>query len=100
MTPRPPKSRLKFDDGRKELFFAGREVKLAPSEYRVLHALHTTGRALTREELRREIGHSTEQIELGGRVVDQIIARTRRKIGSNIILTVMKVGYKMAAAYL
>lgn len=92
--------RIKFVHDRREVFVAGKEIKLAPSEYGILHALYATGHALTREQLGREIGHSTEQIELGGRVVDQIVARMRRKIGANIILTVTKVGYKMASAHL
>lgn len=93
--------RLKFDHNRREVFLAGKEVRLAPSEYIILHALHATGHALTREQLSREIGHSSEQIEMGGRVVDQHIARLRRKLKAdrNAIQTVTRHGYKLSAAY-
>lgn len=94
-------SKIKFNDGRKEVFVAGREVRLPNAEYRILHALHTTGNAMSREALGRELGHSTEQIELGGRTVDQHIARLRRRLGNHggAIETVIKFGYRLSNQY-
>lgn len=97
-----PKSRISFNHDRRELFVAGRELALPPAEYAILHALHATGHALTREQLGREIGYSSEQIEVSSRTVDQHISRLRRKMKphGNAIQTVIGHGYKLAASYL
>lgn len=101
MTPRHLKSRIAFNHDRRELLIAGKELRIPPAEYAILHALHATGHALTREQLGREIGHSTGQIELGGRTIDQHISRLRRRLGryGDAIETVVKHGYKLAKAY-
>ena len=95
-------SKIKFNHDRRELFVAGRELALPPAEYAILHALHATGHALTREQLGREIGYSSEQIEVSSRTVDQHISRLRRKMKAhgNAIQTVTGHGYKLAASYL
>lgn len=97
----PSKSVIKIDDSRKEVFLAGKPIFLPNAEYRVLHALYATGHALTRAQLGRELGHSAEQIDLGGRTVDQHIARLRRRLGRyrDAIQTVAKHGYRLSSAY-
>ena len=96
-----PKSRIEFNHDRRELFVEGKSVHLPNAEYRVLHALKSTNRAMTREELGHEVGHTPEQIENGGRVIDQYVARLRRKLGrhADAIETVSRFGYRIASAY-
>lgn len=98
----PSKSRIAFNHDRRELFVAGRELRIPPAEYAILHALHQTGHALTREQLGREIGYTTEQIEVSSRTVDQHISRLRRKMKphGDAIETVTGHGYRLASSYL
>lgn len=91
--------RLTVNHDRREVFVNGKEVYLAPSEYGIVKALRDTNKAMSREALSEALGRSKAEAELyaAGRVVDQHVARARRKIGPGIILTVPRVGYKIAA---
>lgn len=97
-----PQPRIEFNHDRREVFTGGKERYLAPAEYGVLKALFETGKCLSRHELAVALGHSDESAEAyaDGRVIDQHIARLRRKIGPGIILTVQKSGYKLSSAVL
>lgn len=101
MKKNPSKS-LSFNHDRREVFYGGRERYLAPSEYSILKALYDTGKALTRADLARAMGHNDDTVEAyaDSRTVDQHIARCRKKLGSGLIQTVAGHGYKLAGSAL
>lgn len=94
--------RITIDHSRREVFINGAEKHLPPSQYAILHALMESGKVMSRAELSRAIGYSKERAEISevSRIVDQYVARTRRLLGSGVILTVPTVGYKIAAGLL
>lgn len=99
MTPRTPrntKPSLSFNHDRREVFFGGKERYLAPSEYAILKALYDTGKALTRADLARAMGHDEDSVETyaASRTVDQHLCRIRRKLGPGVIGTVTGFGYR------
>lgn len=93
-------TRIKLDDHRKEVFVNGREICLAPAEYRILNALIKTGATMSRQQLCIALGHSVEQTEISSRTIDQHISRLRIKIGPGIVLTAPTYGYKVSSKYI
>lgn len=99
--------RLKFNHDRREVFISDKAGKvteryLAPSEYAILHALFLTGKALTRADLARAMGHSEDAVDAyaASRTIDQHVCRLKRKLGAGIIQTVCNFGYKLSSAVL
>jgi two-component system phosphate regulon response regulator PhoB len=76
---------------------AGNEVKLGPTEYRLLrHLLERPGRVLSRQQLLEAVWPHSEDIEL--RTVDVHIRRLRVALGEpDIIRTVRAAGYALDA---
>jgi len=95
MKTKPP--RLTINESRQEVFVSGREVRLARKEYEILCELKNTGCTLSRETLLETLWQSPTAHAINTRTVDQHIARMRRKIGRDFILTVPGYGYKFAA---
>ena len=91
--------RIKIDHDRREIFVYGVERYFPPSEYGIIKALRDSNKAMSRESLAEALGRSKSEAELyaAGRVIDQHVARARRKLGPGVILTVSHVGYKIAA---
>ncbi len=104
LPPRPPGERrthrigeLEIDDRSRQVWLAGREVALTPSEHRLLATLaRHPGRAFSREELLRALGPEREATE---RTIDSHVTHLRRKIeppqGARYIDTVPGVGYRL-----
>lgn len=97
-----PSKSLSFNHDRREVFYGGTERYLAPSEYAILHALFLTGKALTRADLARAMGHSEDAVDAyaASRTIDQHVYRLKRKLGAGIIQTVPSHGYKLSSAVL
>lgn len=73
---------LKIDRLRLQVTVDGREVSLAPAEWKVLFALlDADGGVLDRATLLRRIVGEERSLDLKTRTVDQHIARLRRKLG-------------------
>ena len=88
---------LSIDALRREARVGGQAVHLTPREFRILHTLaREPERPFTRAELvERAFGFDYEGLE---RTVDAHIANLRKKIGSQFVVTVAGVGYKLAHA--
>jgi DNA-binding response OmpR family regulator len=88
---------LRIDALRREACVGGQAVHLTPREFRILHTLaREPERPFTRAELvERAFGFDYEGLE---RTVDAHIANLRKKIGSQFVVTVAGVGYKLAHA--
>jgi DNA-binding response OmpR family regulator len=90
------KCKIKIVHDRRETFVNGKEVHLANAEYKILYALMETNRVMTRPELGELLGYEKERFELSNRVIDQHVARIRRKLHCcrSAVKTVPSVGYK------
>jgi DNA-binding response OmpR family regulator len=88
---------LSIDALRREARVGGQAVHLTPREFRILHTLaREPERPFTRAELvERAFGFDYEGLE---RTVDAHIANLRKKIGSQFVVTVAGVGYKLGYA--
>jgi DNA-binding response OmpR family regulator len=88
---------LSIDPLRREARVGGEAVHLTPREFRILHTLaREPERPFTRAELvERAFGFDYDGLE---RTVDAHIANLRKKIGSQFVVTVAGVGYKLAHA--
>lgn len=88
--------RLRLDTRRMQANLDGDDVPLAPLEYRLLHALaHSAGRPLSAGEL-SEMLHGADTLEANA--IEALVARVRRKLGSDVIVTRRGFGYTMAEA--
>jgi two-component system, OmpR family, alkaline phosphatase synthesis response regulator PhoP len=91
---------LEIDRSAHEVRLRGATVNLTPTEFRLLDALATNiGWALTRDQLLDKVSTDADVYD---RTLDRHIANLRRKIEDdparpNLILTVLGVGYKIAA---
>lgn len=101
-----PQKRITVNPSRQEVFIiesgrAPREIYLAPSEWKIFVALREDDKVWTRKQLAGAMGVPADDLELYtvGRVIDQHIARTRRKLGAEVIRTVTKSGYKIGADF-
>ena len=96
----PSTPRIRFDHDRREGFVRGREVYFPPKEYALLEALIKSNKAMTREELLKEIwGIDAPQ---DSRTVDQHAARARARLKQDrdLIATVAGYGYRFDGAKL
>jgi len=90
---------LVVDFARHEVSVAGRPVRLATKEFRVLELLlEADGKVLSRDALLELVWGHDAGLDLDTRTVDQHIARLRRKLGAagKLIGTVPNFGYKLA----
>ncbi|MGP1309521.1 MAG: response regulator [Phycisphaerales bacterium] len=89
---------LRLDLSAHEAFVSGEQIKLTPTEYRLLCALvEASGRTLSRAQLvEYAMGPG---ISVTDRVIDVHIAAVRRKLGecADMIRTVRGVGYRAVA---
>lgn len=87
--------RLIIDTGRMQVTVGGAPVNLSPLEYRLLHALaHSGGRPLSTGELAEAL-HGVDEIEANA--IEAMVARMRRKLGADTILTRRGFGYYLAS---
>ena len=86
---------LVLDPGAALVTLAGRPVRLTSLEYRLLHYLMTqSGRVVSRTEL---VEHLYDQdFDRDSNTMEVIIARLRKKIGAERILTQRGLGYRLA----
>ena len=93
---------LKMDLARHEVTVKSKEVNLTPKEFGLLKFLLTKkGYPLTREELYFDVWKKNPHGKnvrwfIERRVVDQHINRLRRKVGYDLVETVVKYGYKVS----
>ena len=89
---------IKINHDRREVFVRGRELFLPTKEYAILEMLIRTNKALTRDELLKEIWGHEEDVET--RTVDQHVSSLRKKLGShrNVIKTLPNHGYRYDGA--
>ena len=88
---------LVLDPGAAAVTLAGQPVRLTSLEYRLLHylLLHA-GRVVSRTELTEHL--YDQDFDRDSNTMEVIIARLRRKIGAERILTQRGLGYRLAAA--
>ncbi len=91
-------SRLRIDQGRREVTFGGQPVQLTPTEFDLLVALaRHPGMVLSRQQLIEHVWGNNFYGEQ--RVVDVHIGHVRQKLealgGANLIETVRGVGYRL-----
>lgn len=83
---------LTLDERRMRISVAGVPIDLAPLEYRaVAYLLHNQNRIVTQTELNEHIHGSDDAND--SNAIEALIARIRRKIGSDIIKTRRGYGY-------
>jgi len=89
---------LEIDLGRYEVRLAGKPITLSSKEFEFLKCLiQARGRALTRDDLLKNVWGYDLSVEIDTRTVDQHIARLRSKLGSEAgrLITVKNVGYRL-----
>jgi DNA-binding response OmpR family regulator len=97
--PEEPPGAVVVDEKRREVRVEGRPLSLTRTEYRLVQALaKSPGRVFTRPEL---IERAWDANHVQDRVVDSVVSRVRRKLGSTEegeprIRTVHGVGYAFA----
>lgn len=85
---------LTLDTRRMKAIVAGAEVNLSPLEYRLLHALaHSGGRPVGAGEL-SEMLHGIDAADANA--IEAMVARLRRKLGAEAIVTRRGFGYALA----
>jgi two-component system OmpR family response regulator len=73
----------------------GTAIRLTSHEFRVLsYLMHHRGRVVTQSELTEHI--YAQDADRDSNTVEVFVARLRRKIGANFIVTVRGLGYRMA----
>ena len=83
---------LALDERRMRVSVAGVPIDLAPLEYRaVAYLLHNQNRVVTQSELNEHIHGSDDAND--SNAIEALIARIRRKIGSDVIKTRRGYGY-------
>jgi DNA-binding response OmpR family regulator len=90
--------RLRVDFDRHEVLANGRRARLSPKEFELLKALiEADGKVLTRDRLRELVWGHGRDIKIDTRMVDQHIARLRRKLGAEGVRveTVHNYGYRV-----
>jgi len=88
---------LRLNPAARTVHFAGRDIHLTPTEFRVLECLmREPGRPFTRAELMAAcIAGGAIVLE---RTIDQHVCGVRRKLGGRYIETVRRVGYRFQAS--
>ncbi|WP_333822512.1 response regulator transcription factor [Pinisolibacter sp.] len=87
---------LRLDTRAMSLSRAGRPIALTPLEYRALRYLaHNRGRVVSQFELCEHVWAGSQ--EPGSNTLEVLIARLRKKIGSDVIRTQRGHGYVIAA---
>ncbi len=102
---RPPfeLDELVIEFGSRRVSVSGEEIKLTPTEYKLLHELATNaGRALTHDQLLRRVWGPEYSGE--SQLVRAIIRNLRRKLGDDarkprFIFTLPQIGYRMAGPH-
>jgi two-component system OmpR family response regulator len=84
--------RLRLDITRMNATFDGAPARLSPLEFRLLDQLaHSPGRALSAGELAEHLYGSADAVDTNA--IEAIVARLRRKFGTEVILTRRGFGY-------
>ena len=89
---------LEVDLERHEVRVDGRYRELAPREFQMLKLLiEAEGKVVTRDDALRNLWGIDESFEVSSRIVDQHVARLRRKLLSekDRVITVKRVGYRI-----
>ena len=102
MEVRPPfeLDEMVIDFAQRHVSVSGEEIKLTPTEYKLLHELSTNaGRVLTHDQLLQRVWGPEYSGE--SQLVRAIVRNLRRKLGDNarrprFIFTLPQVGYRMA----
>lgn len=90
-TPQP----LVVDTERRTVKIGDKDIYVAPKEFAILAMLaEAEGRVVSREKLLDAIWDDAGDEYIDSRTVDQHVARLRRKIGWDYIITVTSAGYK------
>lgn len=85
---------LRIDTGGRRAYHADRELELSPKEYDLLLRLMLdAGQVVTREQLLRDVWHSTWHGS--SRSLDQHISWLRGKVGAERIATVRGTGFRL-----
>lgn len=93
-TPQP----LLIDTDRVTVTLGGKEIDLAPKEFQIIAVLaEAEEKVVSREALLDAVWKHSDDFR-DSRIVDQMVARIRRKIGTDHILTVTCVGYRLVNA--
>ncbi len=90
--------KLEVDWTKYEAKLSGKVVPFTSKEFELLKVLFQSGgKALSREDLLRQLWNYEESMEIDTRTVDQHVARLRSKLGpeSERLLTVKNVGYRL-----
>jgi DNA-binding response OmpR family regulator len=90
--------RLTVDFCRHEVLVKGGRVRLTPKEFELLKTLiEADGRVLSRDRLRELVWGHGQDIQIDTRMVDQHVARLRRKLGAEgaRVETVHNYGYRI-----
>jgi two-component system OmpR family response regulator len=88
---------LVMDDNSGRVSLEGRTIRLSPQESRILsYLLHHQGRAISRERLANHAYDRHFDADLN--VIDVLVGRIRRKIGSELIETVRGRGFMMGGS--
>jgi len=89
---------LRVDSGRHEVLVQGRPARLTPKEFELLKRLiEAGGKVLSRGRLRELVWGHGRDIEIDTRMIDQHVARLRRKLGAegSRVETVHHYGYRI-----
>lgn len=88
--------RLTLDTRRMMVLCDGAQVSLSPLEYRLIHTLaHSGGRPLSAGQIAEAL-HGVDAAD--DNAIEAMVARLRRKLGADVILTRRGFGYSLAGA--
>ena len=88
---------LRLDTTRMSAVFNGAPAKLSPLEFRLLDFLaHQPGRAVSASELAEHLYGTLESSDTNA--IEAIVARLRRKFGSDLIITRRGFGYLLESS--
>lgn len=86
--------RLTLDTRRMMVLCEGAQVSLSPLEYRLIHTLaHSGGRPLSAGQIAEAL-HGVDAAD--DNAIEAMVARLRRKLGADVILTRRGFGYSLA----
>ncbi len=87
---------LRLDPASREVFVGGEPVELTPREFLLLeYLIHRSGEAVSKDELLEHVWDRAA--EVAPNVVEVYAGYLRRKIGSDRLVTVRGVGYRLTA---
>jgi DNA-binding response OmpR family regulator len=97
LTPIVTVGRLSLDTHRRSASLDGAPVRLSPLEFRLLDCLaHNPGRAVSAGELADHLYGAGDSGDANA--IEALVARLRRKVGADVIVTQRGFGYTLAAA--